>query len=226
MCLPLQTHLARVWFRSFVKKGGLSSTLRRVFDRSEAALGHSIPIRKTASGIWVPTPLSVFEAALPTFEELGLFGGTGPTHPIVDAGTGDGRIPCVLASVDSSPPVYGVELDPTLFARALENLATLDAKGLADRNRVHLVEGDYCDLATYDGCGLDFRQAGLVFNYPDGNENRLARFVRDAGGDTTTLCLLTHDQEVRVSDLELRVRRDIFVKDELPWLLSLYCRPR
>ncbi len=200
----------------------ISSVLHRVFDRSEVALGRSIPIRKTVSGIWVPTPLSVVEAGFAALEDLGLLGEDAPPHPAVDAGTGDGRIPCALASLYATPSVYGVELDPALFARALTNLETLEEKGATEAGRIRLLEGDYCDTTTYQDGGLDFRQAGLVFNYPDGNEDQLARFIATNGGDETRLCLLTHDQELEVTELELRVRRDIAVKNELPWRLSIY----
>ncbi len=202
----------------------ISSRLKGIFDRSEVALGHTIPIRKTATGVWVPTPLQVIEAAFAAFEDLGLLGGEAVPRPALDAGAGDGRVPCVLASLDPRLHVYGVELDPVLFARASTNVETLEAKAVTTAGRVHLLAGDYCDTATYAAGGLDVGDAGLVFNYPDGNETRLARFILENGGDSTKLCLLTTDCEVVVGELDLQCERDIAVTGELPWRLSIYGR--
>ena len=92
--------------------------LYKVFERSEASLVHSLPIRKTISGIWGPTPLRVIEEAISVLEDIGLLGEAAPQRIVVDAGTGDGRIPAVLAAVDPTRPVYGIEKDPALFAQA------------------------------------------------------------------------------------------------------------
>ena len=45
-----------------------------VFERSEASLVHSLPIRKTICGIWAPTPVHVIEEAVAVLEDLGLLG--------------------------------------------------------------------------------------------------------------------------------------------------------
>lgn len=204
----------------------ISSRLKRIFERSEVALGHTIPIRKTATGVWVPTPLQAIEAAFAAFEDLGLLGREAVPRLAIDAGSGDGRVPCVLASLDPRLRVYGVELDPVLFAQASTNVETLDldAKAVSDAGRVHFLAGDYCDTATYAAGGLDFGDTGLVLNYPDGNERRLARFISENGGDSTKLCLLTTDHEVVVGELELQSQRDLALAGELPWRLSIYGR--
>ena len=196
--------------------------LYKVFERSEASLVHSLPIRKTIYGIWGPTPLRVMEEAISVLEEIGLLGEAAPKRIVVDAGTGDGRMPAVLAAVDPTRPVYGIEQDPALFAQALVNLQELRAKGVIDHTRMYLVEGDYCKMATYEAAGVDFRQTGIVFNYPDGNQRRLARFIAEHRGVETRLCLLTHDRSLEVDELELRVRRDVTVTAESSWRLSVY----
>ena len=198
--------------------------LDKVFERSEASLVHSLPIRKTICGTWVPTPIRVIEEAITVLENIGLLGEAAPQRTVVDAGTGDGRIPAVLAAADPTRPVYGIEQDPVLFAQALVNLQTLQARGVIDHTRIHLVEADYCEMATYEACGLDFRQTGIVFNYPDGNQRRLARFILEHGGDGTRLCLLTHDRSLELDELEFRVRRDVTVTAESNWRLSVYGR--
>ena len=198
--------------------------LNKVFERSEASLVHSLPIRKTICGIWGPTPLRVIEEAISVLEDSGLLGKAAPQGVVIDAGTGDGRVPAVLAAVDPTRPVYGIEKDPALFAQALVNLQGLRAKGVIDHTRIYLVEADYCEIATYKECGLDFSQTGIVFNYPDGNQKRLAQFIAEHGGTGTRLCLLTHDRALEIDELELQVRRDVTVGDEPSWRLSIYGR--
>ena len=200
--------------------------LNKVFERSEASLVHSLPIRKTISGIWGSTPLRVIEEAISVLEDIGLLGEATPQGVVVDAGTGDGRVPAVLAAIDPTRPVYGIEQDPALFAQALMSLQGLRAKGVIDHTRIYLVEADYCEMATYEAAGLDFSQTGIIFNYPDGNQKRLAQFIAEHGGIGTRLCLLTHDRSLEIDDLELQVRRDVTVGDEPSWRLSIYGRPR
>ncbi len=199
--------------------------LYKVFERSEASLVHSLPIRKTICGIWGPTPLRVIEEAIAVLEDIGLLGKSAPQRIVVDAGTGDGRIPAVLAAVDPTRPVYGIEKDPALFAQALVNLQGIRARGVIDHTCMYLVEADYCEMATYETAGIDLSQTGVILNYPDGNQKRLARFIAEHGGAGTSLCLLTHDRSLEVDELALRVRRDVTVAAESSWRLSVYGRP-
>ena len=198
--------------------------LYTVFERSEASLVHSLPIRKTICGTWAPTPLPVIEEAIAVLEDIGLLGQATPLRIVVDAGTGDGRVPAVLAACDPTRTVYAIEQDPTLFAQAFVNLEGLRAKGVIDHTRLYLAQADYCEMATYKACGLDFRQTGIVFNCPDGDQRRLARLIAEHGGAGTSLCLLAPDRSLEVDELELRVRRDVTVAAELSWRLSVYGR--
>ena len=198
--------------------------LNKVFERSEASLVPSLPIRNTTYGIWGATPLRVIEEAIAVLEGIGLLGEAAPQGIVVDAGTGDGRVPAVLAACDPTRPVYGIEQDPALFAQTLANLQRIRARGVIDHTRIYLVEADYCEMATYEACGLDFGQIGFVFNYPDGNQRRLARFIAEHGGVGTRLCLLTHDRSLELDELKLQVRRDVTVGDEPSWRLSVYGR--
>ena len=111
--------------------------LAKVFERSQASRGRVLPIRKTGRGIWVPTPVRVIEEAIETLKKIALLGGGTPPGHAIDAGTGDGRIPAVLASLDPTRLVYGIEADPALYAQAVTNLQTLEARGLIDSARVH-----------------------------------------------------------------------------------------
>ena len=198
--------------------------LNKVFERSEASLVHSRPIRKTIGGIWGPRRF-VSSRRPSQFSRISA-SSVRRHHKALwsTRETGDGRVPAVLAAIDPTRPVHGIEQDPALFAQALVNLQGLRAKGVIDHTRIYLVEVDYCEMATYEACGLDSSQTGVIFNYPDGNQRRLARFVAEHGGIGTRLCLLTHDRSLEIDDLELQVRRDVTVGDEPSWRLSVYGR--
>ena len=214
--------------RGSPRKWSCVISLRRlytVFERSETSLVDALPIRKTSSGIWVPTPVPVIEEAIAVLRGIGLLGQGAPRGAVVDAGTGDGRIPAVLAWCDPERSVYGIERDSALYTQALENQRVLESKGVIDHGRIRLINGDYCDLSTYETCGIHSHHIGLVFNYPDGNERRLARFVARHGGSETRLCLLTHDRSLELDELELRDRRDVRLDAEPDWSLTIYGTP-
>ncbi len=200
--------------------------LEAIFERSEHALAHGVPIRKTSAGIWVPSPIPVIVAAVSSLKELGLLGPAAAGRTVVDAGMGDGRVAAVVAALEPSHAVYGIERDPVLYARAAQNLRRVlrIARG---HPRVQPVEGDYCDVATYASCGLDLRAVGVVVNYPDGNQERLARFIAAQAGPGASLCLFTHDRELRIGDLVLRAERDLPAEYGPDWRLAVYRgRPR
>ena len=191
--------------------------LEAVFARSVRALAPGVPIRRTSAGIWVPSPLPVIEQVVTLLRELGLLGGAAPPGAVVDAGMGDGRVAAVVARLEPSRRVYGIECDPVLHARAVDNLRRA---GL--RAGVRAIAGDYCDPAAYASCGLDPREVGLVVNYPDGNQERLARFVAAHAGPDAALCLFTHDRGLEVGALPLHAQRDLPVDDGFEWRLSVY----
>ena len=195
--------------------------LEAIFQWSERALAHGVPIRKTSAGIWVPSPISMIVDAVSALRELGLLGPAAAGRAVVDAGMGDGRVAAVVALLEPSHPVYGIERDPVLCARAEQNLrrALRTSRGSP---RVHPVEGDYCDVATYASCGLDLQAVGVVINYPDGNQERLARFVAAHAGPGASLCLFTHDRDLEVRELVLRAERDLPTDFGPDWRLSIY----
>ena len=196
-----------------------------MFERSTTRLGGSLPIRKTSAGIWVPTPVPVITMAARLLEEMGLLGDAAPGGLIVDAGTGDGRVPAVLASLDPTRPICGIEADALLYTQAVANLEALSSHRL-DSRLVTLIEGDYCDTRAYTSHALDLRDIGMFLNYPDGHEQQLARFVARHAGAAAKLVLLTHDRSVGVRELELCARRRVVVAGEQDWELSVYQRAR
>ena len=186
------------------------------------ALG--VPIRKTAAGIWVPSAIPQLVKVVTLLHEMGVLGGAAPPAPVVEAGMGDGRAAAVLAHFEPGRPVYGIEWDPELYARAVENLAAL-RRWNHGYGAVHLVEGDYCDPATYASCGLDLRDPLVIVNYPDGNQHRLAEFIARHAGAGATLCLFTHDRLLDIDALPLSARCDVAADDSPPWRLSIYRKP-
>jgi tRNA G46 methylase TrmB len=198
--------------------------LHAVFKRSEALLAPSLLIRQTSVGIWVPTPIEVVDEACAQLKTDGWFTGARPGC-VLDAGAGDGRVTALLSRLDPTRSVYGIEQDPTLYAQAVDNLDRLRRKGLVDTKRVHLIEGNYCDLLTYQRARINLRDVHLVFNYPDGNQRRLARFIAAQAGAQTKLCVLSHDHTIELDDLVLNHRRDVHTGNEPPWRLSIYGMP-
>lgn len=201
-----------------------SARIARVFERSERSTHRALPIRKTGRGIWAGTPVRVIQAAVETLHAIGLLGEGGEPGHVIDAGTGDGRVPAVLAAADPSRVVYGFETDAALYSRAVTNLQTLDARGLIDASAVHLIEADYCAVESYEIRGIALSRTAVVFNYPDGNERQLADFVaRYCEGDTT-LVLLTHNRTLTLDELPLRACHDVSDGTGPRWRLSLYGR--
>ena len=194
--------------------------LQAVFDRSERALASGVPIRKTVAGIWVPSAIPQIVEVAALLREMGVLGSGPPPPVVVDAGSGDGRVAAVLAHLEPARPVCGIERDPVLFEQAAENLRALRRHG--GYAAVRLIEGDYCDPATYASCGVDLGAPLVIVNYPDGNQQRLARFVARHAGPDATLCLFTHDRSVDVDELPLRARRDLPVALGPDWRLSIY----
>ena len=197
--------------------------LRAVFERSTRALARGVPIRKTAAGIWVPATIPLLVNVVTLLHEMGVLGAAAPPAPVIEAGMGDGRVAAVLAHFEPARPVYGIEWDPALYARAVENLAALRRWNRA-YGAAHLVEGDYCDPATYASCGLDLRGPLVIVNYPDGNQRPLVRFVARHAGAGATLCLFTHDRSLGIAELPLHARRDVPLDGSPPWRLSVYRR--
>jgi hypothetical protein len=197
--------------------------LTRVFERSETSSRRAFPIRKTGRGIWVPTPVRVLAGAIEALWGGGLLG-KGPAGHVIDAGSGDGRLPAVLAFFNPGLTVYGIEADPALHVQAVTNLQTLTARGLIDSTHVHLIEADYGDPVIYEMREVALHQTAVIFNYPDGNQRRLARFVSDRCGRDTLLCLLTHDRTLELDELTLRECHDVSAGTGASWRLSLYRR--
>jgi hypothetical protein len=151
------------------------------------------PLQITSGGLWQPTPLAVLAAALPLVEGL-LCSGAPGRRVIFDAGAGDGRVLAALA-LGLSPrldvTLVGLECAPPL-ARAAR--ATMGALPLPAHRRPRVEEGSYLEPRDYARLGIDTKALDLVFNYPDGNEARLLRFLDAEAGPATRLLVLSPDR--------------------------------
>ncbi len=211
-----------------IRRWRIRRRLFAAFEGLATAERRALPIRRTVRGIWVATPVRVIEAAAGILSAAGLVGGSagtgGTPHHVIDAGSGDGRVPAVIAWLVPGQAVLGIEADAVLHARARTQLDALGAAGVIDPAHVRLAAGDYCDPETYSGQRIALSRTRLVLNYPDGNQHRLARFVATRCPPETTLALLTHDRDLSVDALPLRARQDVRAGNGPPWSLSLYRR--
>ena len=180
-----------------MKDRWLSYRLSRIFECSTETTGHTLPLRRTAKGIWVPTPISVIRNAAQILNSIGILNKSSTENSVIDAGCGDGRLLGSLAALIKQGCFYGIELDPTLYAKAEANIKSLSRKHLTGRATIGLIRGNYCRPDTYrvKNDPLTLQQKLLFLNYPDGNERKLARFINNHCRTGTTLCLLSPDRK-------------------------------
>lgn len=155
-------------------------------------------LRLTDRGIWHATPLAVLAAAVPVIGESDLLAPRGRALQILDAGAGDGRLLAALAL--GLPPAFegrllGLECDEALLALARQKLARLAPGRLHTNRELRVSEGDFFEPAAYAPLDVTPRDLDLVFNYPDGNEHRLLRWLAEHGGPQTRLVILSPDRD-------------------------------
>ena len=153
---------------------------------------------------------------------------------VVDAGAGDGRLSAVLSwfYADIHLRSYGLESNEELHSQALVNLKTLQREGLLQKgDRVVLAGGDYLDLGSFVQLGLEVKDVHIFFNYPDGNERRLERMLKQNSSPGSLLCLLTSDSSTELKELTLEQKEKVIQATLLkqgedapivPWYLSIY----
>jgi SAM-dependent methyltransferase len=173
----------------------LLDRLRDLYGESDDAAASAL--RLTDHGIWHPTPLAVVAAAVSFLGETGFLKAQGRPLRALDAGAGDGRLVAALAlglpaTIDAR--VAGIESDAHLAATARARLE-LAAPRLFREGLVQIAEGDFFDLRSYAALGWAPRDVDLVFNYPDGNEKRLAGWLAEHGGPQTRLAVLSPDHD-------------------------------
>ena len=171
--------------------------------------------------MWVPMPFPVLIALLRAMHEHGVFAPpTSGRGTIIDAGAGDGRALAALAHFLPDSDIVGIESDEGLYHRAVANVDALGQNRLvSDPERLRMIRGDYRARETYGEAGVHLDDVGFVFNYPDGNEAALERFVIESSAPGTKLCLLTHDGDLRLTKLELTSKETIMAS---AWHWSVY----
>ena len=205
----------------------LTGRLETLFSESEELLAPSLPIRKTRTGIWVPTPIPIILKACEILTTMRLLGETAPKGSVVDAGSGDGRVPIVISLQDQTRWTYGIEFDRVLHSQATNNLNALKNHNIVgSESKIQLIENDYTNVETYRLAGIATQEVHLFLNYPDGNQNRLERLITEKFGFKTWLCLLTHDEAINLNNLNLEERQNIQDDHDMTWWLSLYRQPR
>lgn len=200
----------------------LLARLRDLYGEREDAAS---ALRLTDRGIWHPTPLAVVAAAVSVLTEMRLLEAQGRPLRVLDAGAGDGRLVAALAlglpaTLDAR--VAGIESDSDL-ARSARARVELAAPRLFREGLVQIAEGDFFDLRPYATLGWATRELDLVFNYPDGNERRLARWLADHGGPQTRLAILGPDHDPAIglmADWRAAVRGEGDASTE--WTLAVF----
>ena len=129
------------------------------------------PYRKTAVGLFVPSPILDIHFALEYLLEAGAIE---PSGLFLDAGSGDGRIVALTALVHGISTV-GVEYDNELVTQSKLHLESLGRLGLQGAPEV-ILRGDFGDDDTYLGAGLRFEDFTVVFNYIN-NQSAIASKV-------------------------------------------------
>jgi hypothetical protein len=196
----------------------------RSLDAALAALygtGGREGLRLTDGGLWHATPLSVLAAAIPVLEKTGLV--TSP-RILFDAGAGDGRLLAALAlglPGAAERRLLGLECDPVLAGEAGSRLEALGAR-LPVSRLPRVAEGDFFQERAYAPLAVSPSDLDLVFNYPDGNERRLLRWLARHGKRGSRLLILSPDREPSLGPAPL-LRREVRPRESaVVWSLDVY----
>lgn len=101
-------------------------------------------------GIWTPT---ILEHLIPFLSSTTRHI-IPPPGPIVDAGSGDGRVSAVL-DVYGFNPIVNIELDERLVDASRVALDDLTRRGVVNGN-IRTVQGDFTKPQAYDEAGIPF----------------------------------------------------------------------
>jgi len=187
----------------------VSPDFDETFARSEKKAFDGQPLRLTDDGIWLAMPLDVLDAAFEKLQATGFWSRIGTPAKVLDAGMGDGRLVAAICALPHNLWAYGIESHPHLCQLAQDNLRTLTERGMASNWRT--CQGDYFDVSTYPKLGIRVEDIDVFFNYPDGNEHKLAAFLREHGRTGAFLVVLTPEHGLELEGLareeELAIKR-------------------
>lgn len=187
----------------------MNPNFTETFTRSEEKAFDGQPMRLTDAGIWLAMPLDVLAAAIDKLDTIGFWTRVGERGKVLDAGMGDGRLVAALCNAGHGLWAYGIESHQQLWELAQDNLRELTEQGMTSSWRT--CQGDYFDLSTYPKLGIRLEDIDVLFNYPDGNEHKLAAFLHDHARPGAHLVVLTPEHGLELEGLsreeELAIER-------------------
>jgi len=142
------------------------------------------PYKRTAVGQFVPSPLSHIKTA---FDYLITTNSIDSSGPLLDAGSGDGRI-VAISSLAYGINSVGVEYDQELAELSRANLEHL-SKLCSSHKSGDIVEGDFTEDITYSSNNIAFDMFFTVFNYIN-NESSIAHKISQTSKPGTKFVLL------------------------------------
>lgn len=116
-------------------------------------------MRYVGNSVFVPS--SVVHLAS-CFQTLLADGVINPEKPVVDCGSGDGRVVAVMGALGLD--ALGIEAFRPLYDEALATLHVLWGEVMFP-NSVGLAHGNFLREDTYDSVGTPFQKVGTFFNY-------------------------------------------------------------
>ena len=196
----------------FNRLKGIIETYERFQPRFQE-LG--IELGETEGGFWIPTR---FEHAVPFLEYALRRGLIVPGFPIVDAGSGDGRM-SALFDVYGFRPIINIESDKRFVDASGEVIDDLVKRGVVT-DSVKTFHGDFTQLQTYLKSGTPFHD---IPNFYDGINSislrRLANLIGNnsrAGTKLIVYGMINEGEEPKLSlKLEDRIRTNDQIADFL-----------
>jgi|GEM_PF-1398091 hypothetical protein len=191
-------------------KGENFSIIRDYFDaldESQSSVGG--PYKRTELGQFVPSPIMHIKAALDYLLDRNLID---PFAPLLDAGSGDGRI-IAIASLYYGITAIGVEYDAELFESSRNHINHLSTLCQSTASGT-IIQGDFTDDLTYKMNGLTFQMFSTVFNYIN-NESSIAYKISQDSPPHTKFVLLGAFPIEEYNSLNLRQNLELIrEKDE------------
>ena len=140
-----------------------------LLDEAESDKGG--PYKKTDLGQFLPSPLLQLRIAMEYLISEKLLD---PSHQILDAGSGDGRVVALTSFVHQIQTV-GIEYDADLVRLSKIHLAFFANLGL-DGKSASIISGDFLEDSTYTTNNLRFEDFPTIFNYIN-NERDIAHKI-------------------------------------------------
>ena len=164
--------------------------LKQYFERQDLQMYLNGELGKsTELGVYLPASLDFTFAAFSLLLKRGMID---TSKPFLDAGSGDGRIIALAASLGI--PSMGIEYDGELAELSRENISNLRALSALNGVPVTILQGNFMHPETYRRAGLKFGDIGAVFNYASGHVNLASKVAYESKTGTRFIlyCFDTH----------------------------------